>query len=104
MMQENFLVTFVEKALAENGYTNLTEDMKKELVPQFVAQLEQRIGVSMLPNLSVENAEKFTDILKDKNASPKQLIDFWEKAVPNYQEIVKKEMETFLSDLKKIAK
>jgi len=99
MIQENFLVTFVEKALAENGYTNLTEDMKKELVPQFVAQLEKRIGASLLPYLDVIKAEEFVKLINNK-ATPDQLMEFWVKNVPEYQEIIKKEMDLFIIDLK----
>ena len=104
MAQENFLVDFVEKALEQNGFTHLSQDAKKELIPQFVAQLQQRIGASLLPYLDAKTAEEFTEMLKDKKTTPSVMFAFWERAVPNYQEVVKKEMEIFLEDLKKIAK
>ena len=100
-MQENFLVTFVEKALEDNGFPNLSEENKKELVPQFVGQLEKRIGASLLPYLDVKKAEEFVKMTQEKT-TPEQFMDFWVKNVPEFQEVIKKELALFVEDLKSV--
>ena len=48
----SFLEEYVLQIIKQYGYDSLSEDSKKELFPQFMAQAETRLGAKLLPLLA----------------------------------------------------
>jgi hypothetical protein len=100
--QFDFLHDYIMQALSACGYDNLSEELKKEYVPQFVAHAETRIGAALLPSLTESMAKEMAELLKSDKTTPDDWANFWQKNVPNYPEIVKKTLADFAEELKQI--
>jgi len=98
--QFDFFHDYIVQLLAQNGYNNLGDDLKKEFVPQFVAHAEVRIGAALLPLLKSEAAGKMRKLLAGKKTTAQDWADFWTENVPNYEEVVKKALQDFAVELK----
>jgi len=100
--QFDFLHDYIMQVLSACGYNDLSEELKKDYVPQFVAHAETRIGAALLPFLKESSAKEMADLLKKEKATPDDWANFWAKSVPGYQETVKKVLEDFAVELKQI--
>jgi len=100
--QFDFLHDYIMQALSACGYDNLSEELKAEYVPQFVAHAETRIGAALLPHLKEAGAKEMTDLLKNDKVTPEDWTSFWAKNVPNYQETVQKTLADFAVELKQV--
>lgn len=100
--QFDFFHDYVVQLLAQNGYNNLSDDLKKEFVPQFVAHAEVRIGAALLPLLKPASASKMEKLLASKKATAQDWADFWSESAPNYEEVVKKALLDFAAELKQM--
>ncbi len=99
MSQQNPLEELILNILNENGFDKLDEEAKKEYLPQFLAQAEQRIGGALLPLLNEESAKQFVELTK-KETNPDQWWSFWQANVPNFNEVVKEAMSGFVQEVK----
>ncbi|MBU0545952.1 hypothetical protein KKA13_01725 [Patescibacteria group bacterium] len=101
MPEQNFLEEYVLKILQENGFENLSDENRKLMLPQFVAQAEKRIGAALLPLLDEEKAKKFTELAQDEKTTPEIWWNFWNENIPNFTEVVKKELDSYAEEVKK---
>lgn len=99
MPQENPLQELILSILNKNGFENLDEEAKKEYLPQFLAQAEQRIGNALLPLLNEASAKQFVELTK-KETTPDQWWEFWQKNVPNFNEVVREALAGFEQEVK----
>jgi len=99
MSQENPLEELVLNILNENGFDKLDEEAKKEYLPQFLAQAEQRIGAALLPLLNEESGKQFVELTKSKT-TPEQWWSFWQENVPNFNDVVKEALSGFAQEVK----
>lgn len=99
MAQQNPLEELVVDILNTNGFDKLDESAKKEYLPQFMAQAEQRIGAKLLPLLNEVSATQFVELSK-KETTPDQWWKFWQENVPNFTEVVKQSLVEFASEVK----
>lgn len=99
--QFDFFHDYIVRLLVQNGF-NLSNNLQKELVPQFVAHAEVRIGAALLPLLKPEAADKMQKLLDNKNTVAQDWVDFWKENVPNYEEVVKKALQDFAVEVKGI--
>jgi len=99
MVQENPLEELILNILNENGFDKLDEEAKKEYLPQFLTQAEQRIGAALLPLLNEESAKQFVELTK-KETNPEQWWEFWQSNVPNFNEVVKEALAGFAQEVK----
>jgi len=97
--QKNFLEVYLLQVLNENGFEKLDDDAKKTYFPQFMAQAEQRLGSALLPLLNEDSANQFVELTK-KNADPDTWFNFWHDHVPNFDEVVKKTLNEFATEIK----
>lgn len=81
MENSNFIQDFIEKVLNEKGFSSLNEVQKQEILPRFTAEAERRIGIALMPELTVENAENLAKMLEDKNTNPEALWNFLNKNI-----------------------
>lgn len=100
MNDQNYLEQYVLKALEENGFANLTEENKKLMLPQFVAEAEKRIGATLLPMLNEESAEKFAELTKQESTGPEEWWKFWTENIPNFAEVVDKVLSDYKEEIK----
>ncbi|OGH89709.1 MAG: hypothetical protein A2537_02330 [Candidatus Magasanikbacteria bacterium RIFOXYD2_FULL_36_9] len=99
MPQENPLEELVLSILNENGFDKLDEEAKKEYLPQFLAQAQQRIGAALLPLLSEDSAKQFVELSK-KETNPEKWWEFWQTNVPNFNDVVKNALAGFAQEVK----
>ena len=99
MPQENPLEELVLSILNENGFDKLDDEAKKEFLPQFLAQAQQRIGAALLPLLSEDSAKQFVELSK-KETKPEKWWEFWQTNVPNFNDVVKNALAGFAQEVK----
>jgi hypothetical protein len=98
--QFDFLETYIQKLLDEQGFSELSEETRNQYIPQFVAEAQERLGIVLLEKLSEENAVKLASMLKDGDIDQDSLKNFWVASVPDFESIVKKVLEDFAQELK----
>lgn len=99
MSQQNPLEELLAEILNSNGFDKLDEETKREYMPQFMAQAEQRVGAALLPLLNQESASKFVE-LSQKESTPDEWWNFWQENVPNFSEVVRQSLMDFAAEVK----
>lgn len=95
----HFLRQYIEKLIDDSGaFDSLTEETRAEYIPQFMAEAERRIGLSILPHLDEAHAAQFAALVKDEATTDEQLQAFWKSAVPNLDEVVSKTLQAFADE------
>lgn len=100
--QFDFLHEYIEEALRQAGYGNLDEKTKQEFFPRFVAQAEVRLGSAIMPLINEDAAKELESKIKN-NADPEEWLKFWQKNVPNFQDVVAKTLKDFVEEIKQLA-
>ena len=100
-LSQDPLTQFVSGIL-DNQNMTLSSDQKDFYIPQFVEQLEQRIGLELLPKLSEEKQSEFADLLDRDSVSPREVHDFWQDALPTFEQDVKDVMQKFAQTVEQI--
>ena len=90
----SFLEEQILSMLENFGLKNLSENNKKTFLPQLAAQAEYRLGLALLPKLSEAQAEQMVKLI-DSEASPEQMAEFWQNAVPDLSDVVETVMRDF---------
>ncbi|PLX28868.1 hypothetical protein C0581_00710 [Candidatus Parcubacteria bacterium] len=105
MAQENnqfdFLSTYIEALLVNNGLDDLSEEQKNVYIPQIMAHVEERIGLEVLPKLNDTQLDEFAK-LTEGETTPEQWRDFWNTSIPSFEEDIKKILETFAGRVSQI--
>ena len=70
------------------------------MLPQFEMALERRLGVEMAKYLNEDSAGEFTKLIETE-ATPEQLLTFWQKNIPDFENKVKTAVLEFIAELKK---
>jgi hypothetical protein len=101
--QFDFFAEYVLGLLESFGLGGMTEEQLNTYLPQLVAQLEQRVGLALLPKLSDTDGDTFARMVNTPGLAGKDWQEFWYKSVPNFEEELhkilldfKEEMKTFL--------
>jgi hypothetical protein len=97
--QFDFLKSFILKLLENNGLGDITEEQREMYVPKLLSQLEQRIGIEMMPKLSEEGLDNFSKLIDDSKTTPEIWQAFWYKSIPNFEEELKTILEAFAVDV-----
>ena len=85
MAQFDFLTEYVLELLKQNGLGDLTDEQKKTYLPQLLSQVEERIGLELLPKLSDANMEAFAGLAEKETTTPEEWKAFWYAAIPNFE-------------------
>lgn len=99
-----FLEEGILKILEESGLGELTEENKAKFLPQFVAKAEYNIGLALLPKIKDEFAEEFVTLSSDEDTNADQWREFWTKAVPDYEQVVKESITEFAKQCQELLK
>ena len=100
--QFGFLHEYILDVLKQNGYNDLSDDVKQEFIPQLVAHAETRIGASLLPKLNEQSAQKMVDMTDKGSTTPEEWEKFWQDNVSDFSEIIKKTLEGFSVEVKEL--
>lgn len=98
--QFDFLESFIHKVLDEAGFENLSEETRSQFVPMFVAEAERRLGMTLLPLLSENQAKQLVE-LADQNGSAEELAAFWQTSIPDFEQLVQQTLSAFAQEFKK---
>ncbi|PIR74559.1 MAG: hypothetical protein COU35_01615 [Candidatus Magasanikbacteria bacterium CG10_big_fil_rev_8_21_14_0_10_47_10] len=99
--QVDFLGEYIVQLLQENDM-KLSEEQMNFYVPQLLSQLEQRIGIELLPTLDTEKMDAFSQLLDRPAATTEEWQEFWYMAVPNFDEKIKMILLSFAEDVKRL--
>ena len=97
----DFLASFIHQLLDDAGFAEMSEEVRKQFVPQFTMEAERRLGLALLPLLKDKQMEELMKITNDKKSTPETYAAFWQKAVPDFQDVVDKTMQGFAAEFKK---
>ena len=98
-----FLEQYAQQILDGAGFEGVPEEDRKAALGQMTAQLQERIGAALIQEMSDESAAQFAKMLDD-DADQAAHEAFWRESVPQYDEIVKSQMEAFKKDFLATAK
>ena len=101
MPQFDFLRQFIEQTLDDVGLGGLTESEKEQYLPQLARQLQERIGIVLLPKLNNADLDRFSK-LTEEGGSAGEWQAFWQSAIPNFEEEFKTVLSDFADDVRKI--
>jgi len=100
--QFDFLYTKVQHILDENGFENLSEELRDQYLPQLVAEAERRLGAAVLPKLDEAGATKLVALIKDQNTTAEMMQTFFDEHVDGYKELVEQTLTDFAGEVKEI--
>jgi len=100
--QFDFLTDYVLKLLEENGLGDLTDEQKNVYVPQLLGQVEQRLGLALMPKLDDAQLEQFTALVNKSGAGPAEWEAFWKGAIPTFEQDVQNVLTEFGGKVKEI--
>ncbi|MBI2989798.1 MAG: hypothetical protein HYY51_01230 [Candidatus Magasanikbacteria bacterium] len=97
---ENFLSDYVDALLKDIGLEDLSGEQRERYVPQLLRQVQDRIGIELIPKLSDEQLDRFSDLANDNASSNEAWKDFWLSSIPDFDQ----ELERILSEFAKEAR
>src|SRR3989338_4653949 len=100
--QFDFLQTYIERLLDDNDFLNLSEETRAQLIPQFEAEAQRRIGLALLPHLDENAANQLCRLIDDPMVSPEKLRAFWVDAVPEFESIVEETLRDFAIEFRQV--
>lgn len=87
MPQADFLRQYVELLLEESGIAvSFTEKQREGYIVELLSLVEERIGIELVPKLSSQDMETFTDMVKNAAATPREWSDFWHAALSTFEQ------------------
>lgn len=92
------LKQIIEEILKRANIDKAPEPFKEKYVEKLKLELEKRIGIVALKNLSDEALIKFKKIVKTK-AEPKEIFDFFQNNIKNFSIIISKTIQDFEKEL-----
>ena len=98
--QFDFLRTYIERLLDDNGFAAVKEDVRAQYIPQFVGEAQRRLGLAVLPLLDKNATDALSTLLDDPNVTQESIRVFWTAHVPNFESIVEKTLMDFAEELK----
>lgn len=99
----DFLQNYVEETLRQSGFGNLSEEMKKEFMPRFVAQAELRLGAALLPLLSESSAKEMSKMIDARENNPEEWLKFWQRNIKDFDNVAQKVLKDFAEEIKQMA-
>ncbi len=100
-MPQDFFTGYVEELLVKSDIGELTAEQKNVYIPQLVGLLEERVGLELTPKLDEARMKQFAELV-DAETSPDTWSKFWQGAVPNFQEELKRILGDFAGQVKSI--
>lgn len=90
------MITIDDAMLAAHGI-NISEDDKSAFLEQLQDKIEEQVGLAIVASLKDDDAKRLLEYTS--TASDQDVTTWLQTNVPNYEQIVQKEVETVLSDV-----
>jgi len=101
-LNTSWLDQYISDLFDEHGFESMTEEQRSDFVPQFSAQLQQRLGLATMKKLDQKAQIELEKIMEMDNLNQQMLDDFWKNNIPDHEKLVKKVLEDFAQEFKKI--
>ncbi len=103
--QFDFLEVYIEKILNENGFLEMSQDLRDAYIPQFVAHAHRWLGEAFMPLLSPEQTQELVDLVGGNRMNAENIRAFWMTHVPDFdtkvEQVLKEYGKTVVSILQK---
>lgn len=100
--QFDFLKNFIEKLFDDSGFGGLDEVSRKQYITLFTTEAERRLGLALMPLLSQQHAKELVRLIETSEITPQQLAEFWKKAVPDFENVVKNTLQSYAEEFKSL--
>lgn len=99
VVTNNFLEECIDALFEETELSILTSEQKAGYRPQFVSALETRLGNAFMTHLTKEQLDEFVILIDNPNTTSDEWNGFWNRAIPNFEEQVKKVVHDFSQEM-----
>ena len=93
---------FTDQLIKDAGLDKMPEDFQNEYKEQLLAQLQQRLGLAYMKELSEDQMKKLNKLIEEQKEE--EISKFLEANIPNLQEVMKNTLEAFSSEVMESAK
>ena len=90
-----WLDQFVGELFDTHGFDAISEEQRNEFIPQFSAQLQQRLGLAAMKRLDADAQKQLDTLLSDDALEAAMLQTFWQQHIPDYEKMVQEELQVF---------
>lgn len=97
------LYQFIDDLLRQAYLDKLPEKFKEEYKDKILVELQKRIGVMALNNLSDKDVEKFNVLLKKTDVNIDDIMQFLKEKLPDIQTKIDQVMDKFQQEFLKSA-
>lgn len=96
---ENVIEKFVQEMIKKAGIDNMPDDFKKEYTEKLGVEVQQRLGIMALQELDENGMKEFETLMKgEKEPEPQQLLDFFQKKIPDFNEKLSQTLKQFAEE------
>jgi len=102
MSQFDFIQVYADRLLDDNGFADLDETTRSQYAPQLISEIERRVGLKLMPVLSVEADAQLNEMIANPKTTPEDLKKFWFDNVPDFETKVRQILGDFAEEFKGI--
>lgn len=96
-MQPQLIASFVAELLKKAGLDKVPENFYQEYSEKIGMEVQKRLGLLAMKELSPEAVEDFGKMMA-ADADPKELGDFFQKNIPDYEVKVESALKEFADE------
>ena len=96
----DYMQKVIDQLINVTGLKNLPQKEEEMFRRDLEAQINRRLGLIILKNLDDKGLKEYEKMIsKKEKVSPGEFQAFLEKYLPNYEEVIDQEMETFWQEV-----
>ncbi len=99
VVTNNFLEECIDALFEQTELSILTPEEKSGYKPQFLSALETRIGNAFMTRLDKPQIDEFVILIDNPNTTSDEWNGFWNRAIPNFEQEVKKVVHDFSQEM-----
>lgn len=112
MSADPFYIEFAQELHKKAGLDKMPEQFKKEAEEGLAIEAQRRVGIMSLDEMDEQAIEDFEKLAtRDPSPQPQEMVAFFNKNIPDYEEKVMKALKKFADEfiegaekLKKLSK
>lgn len=101
MPKFDFLAEYALELLKQNNL-DLSGEQKNIYLPQILGQVEERLGLELLPKLNEAQMNEMARLVNDAQAGAEEWKKFWYSAIPTFEQDVKNVLISFAEEVKQL--
>ncbi len=99
-VQTDFFEAFIVNMFSEIGFDRMSEDQQALYIPQFTAELRQKISNELVPRLSKDQVEQFVALVDNPVTTGEDWRNFWYTNIPNFDQELGNILLAFTEEVK----